>query len=132
MAKGQKLIDMELDDEASMDYPMPIAMPDKPRYPYGLRICLGDDELKKLKLDMPRIGETIELRAMAEVTCTSNEHGVRVELQIQKLAVENETDEPADDPDAGEEEGEKPEKSEKIKDPSRKRVNLRDYGPIGD
>lgn len=93
MAKSDKMVDMEMDDEASMDAIMPYPMAKKPRYPYGLQICLTEAELKKLKLDVPRIGDVIDLRAFAEVTCTSNEHGVRVELQIQKLAVENEEDE---------------------------------------
>lgn len=120
MAKSGKMVDMELDDEASMDACMPFPMSKKPRYPYGLQICLHDAELKKLKLDVPRIGDTIELRAFAEVTCTSNENGVRVELQIQQMAVENEaeeTDSPAEEKAEGEE-------------PHRKRSSLR--APIGD
>jgi hypothetical protein len=91
MASWSKLVDMEMDDEASMDAPQPIAMAEKPRYPYGLRICLGEGELKKLDLDLPNVGDVIDLRAFAEVTSVSDgEGGRRVELVIQKLAVENE------------------------------------------
>ena len=91
MSSWSKLADMEYDDEASMDAIMPIPMPDKPRYPYGLKICLCEGELKKLDLDLPNVGDVIDLRAFAEVTSVSDgEGGRRVELQIQKIAVENE------------------------------------------
>ena len=91
MASWSKLADMELDDESSMDTIMPLPMSEKPRYPYGLRICLSEDELKKLDLDLPSVGDVIDLRAFAEVTYVSDgECGRRVELQIQKIAVENE------------------------------------------
>ena len=36
-----RLVDMEMDDESQLDAPMPIAMSEKPRYPYGLRICFS-------------------------------------------------------------------------------------------
>ncbi len=114
-----KMVDLELDDEASMDACMPFPMSRKPRYPYGLNICLTGAELKKLGLDIPRIGDTIELRAFAEVTCTNNENGVRIELQIQQMAVENEADEAGED---GEEEAGEP--------PHNKRSSLR--APIGE
>ena len=91
MASWSKLVDLEMDDEASMDAIMPMPMANKPRYAYGLRICLCEDELKKLDLDLPSVGDVIDLRAFAEVTAVSDgECGRRVELQIQKMAVENE------------------------------------------
>ena len=91
MASWSKLADMELDDESSMDAIMPLTMPGKPKYPYGLKICLCEDELKKLDLDLPSVGDVIDLRAFAEVTSVSDgAGGRRVELQIQKIAVENE------------------------------------------
>ena len=87
-----KMVDMEMDDEAKLDAPMPIAMLEKPQYPYGLRICLNSPELEKLGLDADcDLGDTIDMRAFAEVTCVSKEgDNCRVELQIQKLAVESE------------------------------------------
>ena len=94
-----RMVDLELDDEAQLEAAMPIAMPDKPRFPYGLRICLTHDELKKLNLEPDcEIGDVIDLRAFAVVTSVSmneTDHGqeCRVELQIQKLAIENETTE---------------------------------------
>lgn len=99
-----KLIDMELDDEASLDYPSPIPGAEKPKYPYGLRICLTRSELEKLGLEPDcEVGDIIDLRAFAEVTSVSKtqmeggEENWRVELQIQKLAVTNESDEMPDD-----------------------------------
>ena len=88
---------MELDDEASLDAAMPIAMAEKPKYPFGLRICLCERELEKLGLEADcDVGDVIDLRAFAVVTSVSKGEGEhegkysRVELQIQKLAVENE------------------------------------------
>jgi hypothetical protein len=81
-----KMVDMELDDESKLDAIMPIDMPSKPDYPYGLRICLTHEELDKLGLDHPNKDDVIDLRAFAVVTsCTQTEsengHTCRVELQ---------------------------------------------------
>lgn len=100
-----KMADMEMDDEAQLEAVMPIAMPDKPRFPYGLRICLTHDELKKLNLKPDcEVGDVIDLRAFATVTSVSisqSEGGdhCRVELQIEKLAIENESGEGPGDGD---------------------------------
>lgn len=105
MSGWTKLTDMEMDDEEQLDYPMPIAMPEKPRFPYGLRICLTHAELKKLGLEPDcEVGDVIDLRAFATVTSVSiNEtdrgQDCRVELQIEKLAVENESTEDEDEED---------------------------------
>lgn len=91
-----KMVDMELDDEDKLDLPPVMNM--KPDYPYGLRISLSHTELEKLGLDHPDIGDVIDLRCFAVVTSVSQSEGseghtCRVELQIQKMAVENEADE---------------------------------------
>lgn len=93
-----KLVDMEMDDEDKMDAGMPIAMPDRPDYPYGLRISLCEKELKKLGLPVPDNGDMIDMRCFGTVTCVStnsSEGGdtCRVEIQIEKIAVENEMEE---------------------------------------
>jgi len=96
-----KLVDMELDDEDQLDLAV-AAIPEKPRYPYGLRICLTEKELEKLGLEADcEIGDMIDLRAFAVVTsCSVNqtEHGseCRVELQIRQMKVENESTEDQD------------------------------------
>ena len=97
-----KLIDLELDDEDKLDAVMPIVMPSKPDYPYGLRITLTHKELEKLGLELPDVGDVIDLRAFATVTnvwCSSGDGGdcCRVELQIEKIAVENEMTEDEDE-----------------------------------
>jgi len=99
-----KMVDMELDDEDKLDSTAPIAMPQKPDYPYGLRICLTTKELAKLGLEPDcDIDDVIDLRAFAVVTgCFRNkieggQEECRVELQIQKLAIEQESEENGDD-----------------------------------
>lgn len=93
-----KLVDMENDDEDQIDLAVP-AIAERPKYPWGLRICLTHRELEKLGLDADcEVGDVIDLRAFAVVTsCSLNEteggRDCRVELQIQKLAFENESTE---------------------------------------
>ena len=74
------------------------------RYPYGLRICLCDEELTKLGLDAGcDEGDYLDIRAFATVISVHKENGAnRVELQIEKMSVENESHESPDDDDAGE------------------------------
>lgn len=103
MASWSKMADMALDDEDIMDAPMPIPMTERARYPYGLRICLTHHELEKLGLDADcDVGDIIDLRAFAVVTSISKEEtkggeSCRVELQIEKLAIEPEAGETMDD-----------------------------------
>lgn len=90
-----KLVSMELDDEDKMDTLMPIAMPSKPDYPYGLRICLCEKELTKLGLPVPDIGDMIDARIFGRVTSVSSESReggdtCRVEIQIEYMSAENE------------------------------------------
>lgn len=97
-----KLVDMEMDDEDQLDAIMPIPMKDRPRYPYGLRICLSKSELAKLDLKPDcEIGDMIDIRCFAVATSVSinqNEGGddCRVELQIIRMAVEDEMTESED------------------------------------
>jgi len=95
-----KLVDMEMDDEDQLDCCCPIPMPERPRYPFGLKICLTHKELPKLGLSADcEVGDMIDLRAFACVTSVSinktegGEEECRVELQIEKMAVEDETTE---------------------------------------
>lgn len=87
-----KFKSMEYDDEDSLDAPMPIAMLDKPQYPYGLRICLTDKELTKAGIaEDCDAGDTIELLIRAKVTSktvtdSDDGHCARIELQITDIA----------------------------------------------
>lgn len=95
-----KLVDLELDDEDKIDEGLPVPVGVKPKgpdYPWGLRISLTHRELKKLGLKPDcDIGDMIDMRCFAVVTSIStdenrgSEPSCRVELQIQKMAVENE------------------------------------------
>ena len=109
-----KFVDMELDDEDKIDFsiccgPSPdYAEPKKlvPQYPWGLRICLTQSEIEKLDLDQDDVeaGAYVHLKAFARVTSVSSDsmrdgrtgevrNVSRVELQIEKIAVEDEDDE---------------------------------------
>lgn len=92
---------MELNDESKLDAVMPISMPDKPDYPYGLRISLTNEELDKLDLDKAdaEVGGTIHGFFMARITSVSEnevnggEKCCRIELQIEDLGIESEDQE---------------------------------------
>lgn len=95
-----KLVNMELTDDEKIDAMMPcVGISNGPDYPYGLRICLTEKELEKLDLKPDcEVGDVIDLRAFAVITSVSTEqrdgrNSARVELQIERLAVENENDE---------------------------------------
>ncbi len=87
------LRDMELSDDSKLDAVMPYAMPNKPDFPFGLRITLTHEELAKLDLDADcEVGDMLHFKAVAEVTCVSmsdNGNGpcCRVELQIHRMGV---------------------------------------------
>lgn len=91
-----QLVDMELADEDKIDTCTPIPCP-TPDYPYGLRICLTHRELEKLNLDdNVEVGDMIDMRCFGSVTSVSKDSGpngeksCRVEIQIERIAVENE------------------------------------------
>ena len=94
-----KLVDMELDDESKIDFVGPIPMSSKPDYPYGLRISLTENELEKLGLEADcDVGDMIDMRCFGTVTSVSLNDGdggksCRIEIQIEKMAVENEMNE---------------------------------------
>lgn len=64
----------------------------KQEYPWGLQVRLGEDELKKLGIELPAVGEELMLHAKVKV-CTVSSHetdaGVNrhLELQITDMAV---------------------------------------------
>ena len=89
-----KLIDLELSDDDKLDTLMPLPMA-RPDYPCGTRIVLCDPELDKLGLDADcDEGDMIDMRCFGVVTSVHKENGNnRVEIQIQKMSVENEMEE---------------------------------------
>ena len=102
--KRGKMQSMELDDEDVLDMatPIPIPVKDRPRFPYGLRICLTHKELEKLGLEADcEIGDMIHIKAMGRVTSKNEsenedtsgaaEYNCRIEIQIESMALEDET-----------------------------------------
>lgn len=92
-----EMIDMANDAD---DMPTPqVAGYSPPRYPYGLCICLGNDELDKLGLDSDcEVGDMLHLMAMAKVTSISKREtdkgdDCRIEMQITHLGLEDESQE---------------------------------------
>jgi hypothetical protein len=84
-------MDMRVTSEEKRDFSTP-RPPQAPEYPYGLRITLGPDELKKLGIsEAPELGKMIKLMAEAKVVEVevANQEGdssdFKVELQIQHL-----------------------------------------------
>lgn len=104
MARFHKMVDLARTPAEKVEAALP-APASTPDYPYGLCICLTQDELSKLDLDDEvEVGDMIHLFAMAEVTSVSKvqrdgEASCRVELQVTHLAVEDEDDEDAPDDD---------------------------------
>ena len=97
MAWG-KLVSLELDDEEKLDFcaPMPCERPD---YPYGTRISLTEKELEKLGLDADcDVGDMVDMRCFGTVTSVSknvdgDKQSCHVEIQIERMAIENEMEE---------------------------------------
>lgn len=92
MAWEGKMVSMEMSDDDKLDAPMPYPMPNKPDFPYGLRLCLCCADLAKLGLDADcEVGDMLEFRARARVTSVSKSDDAmsgpqsRVELQIEEM-----------------------------------------------
>ena len=72
---------------------MPTAMPEKPEYPYGLRLRLEKEELEKLGIkELPKVGEIFTVEAKAHVLSVSagasqeHEHA-SMDLQITHMGL---------------------------------------------
>ena len=87
-----KLRDMKLSrSEKAEDAEQPSA----PDYPYGLRLNLDQDALEKLGIELPDVGETFFVVAVATVQSVSehksDEHTSQdVSLQIKQLSLDAE------------------------------------------
>lgn len=99
-----KLVSMERTDDEKLDAVATCVpgLKDQPDYPWGLRINLDEGSLKKLEAagleGQPDVGDYIDLRIFARVTSVSSNEtssGTNrcVELQIEQLALEDETTE---------------------------------------
>lgn len=80
------------------------AEPKPEKYPYGLRINLDHEALKKLGFkSMPKVGEEVALEALAHVVSAhvsehidGKEPNRNVELQITHLGIDTDDEEPSD------------------------------------
>jgi hypothetical protein len=94
MHKLNKFVNMAIEQNRTEEA-MPM-MQDTPVYPYGLSICLCNDELEKLGLDAScEVGDMITMECLAKVTSVSKNDTTegtktRVELQIVAIATEDE------------------------------------------
>jgi len=92
-----KLTNMEM-TKAEKKESSPVAMSDYngPDFPYGLKLCLDNASLEKLGFDaLPKVGAKMMVHAMGVVVEVSqheskNHESRRVEIQIQRLGVEDE------------------------------------------
>jgi len=93
----------DADDYAHMLRDAPKPMSDlaaaAPEYPYGLRLHLTEDDLKKIGLEMPAVGDMVHIMAMTKVVSAHAHDSVEggasagVELQITHMKAELEDDE---------------------------------------
>jgi hypothetical protein len=97
------LISMELSAEEAKELTTPDPK-DGPKYPYGLRLNLDDEALKKLGItELPAVDTRMQLTASVEV-CTTSEYESQsgeqrsIDLQITALALAPESN-AADAPD---------------------------------
>lgn len=89
-----KLIDMKKSDaKQGYEASMPAAFEKGEEYPYGLKVCLGEDELQKLGIEeLPEVNASMMLHAEAKVCLVESNkslygHHRRLELQITRLSV---------------------------------------------
>ena len=93
-SKKAGMVDMKISKAEVKKKNSPMAYPgDNESYPYGLSIRLDNDAMKKLGINLPDVGETVDISAKAMVTeASANETtngGKRLSctLQITKLQV---------------------------------------------
>jgi hypothetical protein len=98
------LVDMRLSEEEKKDFSTPRQGPEAPKFPFGLRLRLGPDELKKLGfLSAPKVDDkllllgksmVIEVAKRTEDEMKLGELDFSVELQITELSVKGEEERP--------------------------------------
>lgn len=90
-----KLSDMKLSKSEQKRHggEVSLASDSGPEYPYGLRLDLEDDALRKLGIKtLPKVGSKMRLEAQVTVVATGtnsreDQESRRVELQIEKLGL---------------------------------------------
>jgi hypothetical protein len=102
--KFKRMVSMERTPAEKADAMMPAILTETCDVPYGLCITLTDAELEKLDLDGEcEHGDMIHLFAMARVQSVHQDNnGIRIELAITDLGVEDESTEEEPDDEDGE------------------------------
>jgi hypothetical protein len=97
------MADMRLSAEEKKDFSTPSLAAEAPKYPHGLTIHLGPEELKKLGfLSAPKLDDVLMLLGRAVVSEVSKDNGsedsgqldFHVRLQITELEVKGEEKQP--------------------------------------
>lgn len=93
-----KLTSMKLSKAQAKEEVATLYEPTPPEYPYGTRLCLDDDTLKKLGIsDPPKVGAYVMIMAKAEVVSRSeyeSKHDGKAtdskscDLQITEMSIE--------------------------------------------
>lgn len=95
-----ELTDMKLSKKAKSDSKAMTMMGGEaaPNYPYGLRLSLGNDELKKLPgLKKIAMDDAVTIRAVGHIVATRQQDTAEgkersIEIQIEKLSINGEED----------------------------------------
>ena len=88
-----KLVNLKYTAAEKKDEQSEMAVSSTSDYPYGLCITLEDEELAKLKMAMPNVGDKINFACVGEVTSCSiqrrsgQDDESRVSIQITQMAV---------------------------------------------
>lgn len=96
-----KLVDMKMSKQEAKEQNS-LSPGEEPRYPWGLRLDLGNESLDKLSMAMPAVGDKMLVYAMATVTSIhaseseGSEKHRSVGLQVTSLAVEPESESQSD------------------------------------
>ena len=97
------MVDMSLSPQEAQDqYGSPTPTSQLPKYPYGLCICFGPEEIAKLGIeDECNVGDILHLHALAKVTSYSvreTEGGPepRIEMVLAFIEAEDEGEEDTD------------------------------------
>lgn len=106
MQKLPTFVDMQKTPKELKEDAAPISMGPQNLYPYGLCICLTQEELDKLDLDQDvDTGDMIHLQAIGKVTSvskysTDEGQDCRVEIQLTSIALEEDSHDDEGDDDA--------------------------------
>ena len=98
VSKIPAMVDMALDQEEKAE----VSNPSPPKYPWGLSICLCQDELDKLNIDSEdvAIGDLLHMHSLAKVTSISSNEtedgGLKTSIQLQVIAISAEDEEEED------------------------------------